>query len=169
MHSGAFGLPRCIGHELSFSATTVRPTLNSTSTAIAVLTALTLSMPASAQKLYRCGNQFSQTPCSGEAVGQALPNGAIKATLGDGMQGGGATCGKALLKTLSLPDTHTAEIESATRGKAATIEFANQPIVARTFDVSIAMRNGLGSKVGTRSATCFVSEDEQRVLKLTPR
>ncbi len=145
----------------------MRLTLGSTPTLLLMLVASTCSTQAFAQKLYRCGNQFSQTPCSGEAVGKALPSAAIT-TSGDGKQGV-TTCSKAFIQSLSLPDSHSAEVESATRGKAAAIEYANQPMVARTIDVSVSVRNGLGSKVGARNATCYLSEDEQRVLKFTPR
>lgn len=144
----------------------VRLTLFPTPTTLLLSGALLLSTPAFGQKLYRCGNNFSQTPCSSDGTGKTLPNAAI-ATSTENKQGV-SSCGKAMIKLLNLPDTHSADIEAATRGKTTTIEYAGQPMVARTVAISVSVRNALGTKLGLRSATCYLSEDEQRVLKLTP-
>ncbi len=130
-----------------------------------VLAALALhSLPAAAQKLYRCGNSFSQTPCAADAISKPLPNDTVKGG-GDTKQGHNA-CVEMMRKSLNLPDSHTVTIESAKRGKTETIQYAEQTLVARTYIVSAAIRNAMGNKTGEQTTMCYLSEDEQRVLKV---
>ncbi len=131
-----------------------------------VTAALLSGGTAFAQKLYRCGNNFSQTPCSGEATGKPLPSAANSVTVN--ADKGLNACTSAVLVNMDVPTTHRASIESAVRGKSASISYANQPVVARSYLVSVAIRDAVGSKVGAKAVNCYLSEDEQRVLKVEP-
>jgi hypothetical protein len=143
------------------------------SRAIAVaLLALAMS-PLLAQTLHRCGNTFSQTPC-GEGTTSALRagSGPVAATAAPNASGvavapGAKVCADAAVGQLGLPPGFSSVVRSAKRGPAEAIKFANDTLVTRTWDVTVGVHNGAGTPVDVQSVRCNLSEDEQRVLKLT--
>ncbi|GGC97266.1 DUF4124 domain-containing protein [Undibacterium terreum] len=58
-------------------------------------------------------------------------------------------------------------IESIKKGNSAAIEYMNGKVYAKTYYLKISERTASGAYTGTRSYTCHVSEDEQRILKVT--
>lgn len=127
------------------------------------LLALAMSPLLAQSKLYRCGNNFSQTPCGSDAAVKPVPNPAVsvggQATLGT------QVCTLEILKSMASPPGFTATVVSAKRGPAETIKYADEALVTRTYDVTVAVHNPMGTMVGTQSMRCNLSEDEQRVLK----
>jgi hypothetical protein len=139
------------------------------------LLALAMS-PLLAQTLHRCGNTFSQTPC-GEGTTSTLRagSGAVATPAVPGSSGtaavapGAKVCIDAAMGQLGLPPGFTPVVRSAKRAPAEAIKFANDTIVARTWDVTVSVHNAAGSQVDVQSARCHLSEDEQRVLKLSTK
>jgi hypothetical protein len=121
--------------------------------------------PVFGQKLYRCGNSFSQTPCGADAVAVGKTKPASTSPVSTTQ--GAIVCAKAVQHKLDLPPGHTAAVEYSKRGPAETITYADQPIVTRTVNVTVVVRNAMGANVGQTNAMCNVSEDEQRVLKMS--
>lgn len=132
-----------------------------------MLACLLLPALASAQQLYRCGNTFSQTPCASDAAAVRLPppGGGQAATAGSG---GGQACGSAAMSALSRSDGSTLRVDAIEGGTSEVIQYAQQPMISRKYRVKVVSVAPTGVSLGERSMTCFLSEDGQRVLKLTP-
>jgi hypothetical protein len=147
--------------------------------AVAVaLLAVALS-PLMAQTLHRCGNTFSQTPCgegttSGLRVGSgahpvasATP-GSVAGTsvAGPALSPAAQMCAQTALSQLALGPGFTTQVRSAARGPTEAIKYANDTIVARSWNLALSVHNAGGAQVAAHALRCHVSEDEQRVLKV---
>jgi hypothetical protein len=129
--------------------------------AAALLTLLTPST-ASAQKLYRCGSNFSQVPCDKTTEGTPMANTAVPEAR-DAKKGVEA-CAQAAMSR--LPSDTLGTLESSKAGPAAVIQYHNQPMVTRIHHVTLMVRSTDGVRLGQRNFTCNLSEDEQRVLQI---
>lgn len=58
-------------------------------------------------------------------------------------------------------------IESIKKGNSAAIEYMDSKVYAKTYYLKVSEKTASGAYVRTRSYTCHVSEDEQRILKIT--
>jgi hypothetical protein len=130
--------------------------------AATVLMLLTPST-ASAQKLYRCGNNFSQVPCDKVTEGTPMAAAAAPEATRDAKKGTDV-CAQAAISQLGSDQIGT--LESSKAGPAAVIRYLDQPMVTRTQRVTLMVRTTDGVRLGQRGFTCNLSEDEQRVLQI---
>jgi hypothetical protein len=121
-----------------------------------------LPTSASAQKLYRCGNTFSQTPCGADAAAVRVP-GAAAPTTASGSPG--QVCAQQVVASLSA-NGGTARIDSVASAGTEVIQYANQPIAAHLYAVTLTRLDAKGREQGQVSVQCYLSEDDQRVLKV---
>jgi hypothetical protein len=118
---------------------------------------------ALAQKLYRCGNNFSQVPCDKVTEGTPMAATAAPEAARDAKKAPDV-CAQAAMAQLSSDQMGT--LESSQAGPAAVIQYLNQPMVTRTQRVTLMVRTTEGVRLGQRGFTCHLSEDAQRVLQI---
>ncbi len=128
------------------------------------LIAITVALPALAQPVYRCGNTYSQVPCNAEA--KPVPITSAAAPDQPKAQYGAGLCAAHAPALLRFPDPPSTRINSVKKAPAELIQYAGQPIVARQYVMSINAKNRSGAYDGERPYVCFLSEDEQRILKI---
>jgi hypothetical protein len=117
---------------------------------------------ASAQKLYRCGSNFSQVPC--DKTTEGTPMAAAATPVARDAKKGADVCAQAAMGQLGGDSVGT--LESSKAGPAAVIQYHNQPMVTRMQHVTLMVRSTDGVRLGQRNFTCNLSEDEQRVLQI---
>ena len=108
---------------------------------------------AHGQTVYRCGNSYSQTPCATEAKAVQLGPSAAPERPAD-MPTGKALCIAFATQFLTLSAADAARV-TAVKGPATVIQYAGQPMAVHQFNV----------RAEGRSYLCFLSGDENRVLK----
>ena len=130
----------------------------------AVLLALAaLSASASAQKMYRCGSTYSQTPCGPAATVTHAPTDA--AVDNAGVSQAGAACTAHAPRLLDVPDPAALRVLSTSAGRAEVIQYSGQAVVARRYELRISTVSPAGVWLAARTYSCFLSEDQQRILK----
>ena len=132
-----------------------------------VLTAFTimaLPLPATSQTLYRCGNQFSQTPCSKDAPAARLRSSAAPDR--PETPGGKDLCIAQASKMLGFNEPQPEVFDSVSKMPAQVIQYAGTPIAAKSYWLQSRGRVHQGLMVPAISLECFLSDDEQRLLKL---
>ncbi|HZE91127.1 MAG TPA: hypothetical protein VE029_05360 [Rhizobacter sp.] len=126
------------------------------------------SLPALclAQPLYKCGNTYSQTPCAPDATTKRIATGAAP----DQPQAshGKDLCASAGVALMQFPDPDSTQLKSVNKAPSEVIQYAGQPVAAHRFDMLINTKNGYGAYTGERLYPCYLSEDEQRVLRVDP-
>jgi hypothetical protein len=115
--------------------------------------------------LYRCGNTYSQVPCSADARTASVPTGAAP-DLAAGPTGA-EVCAAHALRMLGAESVLAGRLESSQRGPAEVIQYAGQPLATRTWRVTLAVRTVEGLAAGHRAFRCHLSEDERRVLRIS--
>jgi hypothetical protein len=128
--------------------------------------ALTLSFGGSvcAQTMYRCGNQYSQTPCGKDAEAKRLPGSAAPDS--GATRDGKALCMAVAPTRLGLADPESARFEAVEKSADTVIQHAGQPIPAKTYLMAINSKGPYGVYLGAQRYACHLSQDEQRVLKI---
>jgi hypothetical protein len=133
-----------------------------------VLLALVLVVSTSAYSdtLYRCGNEYSQTPCSGDAkkVRLSSANGADETAT----EGGNSVCERDLVKWVKFMDPYSIKIESVAKPKGEIIDFADTRMSVWNHVVYVNAKNSYGAYSGTKAYNCYTSMDKQRILKVVP-
>jgi hypothetical protein len=125
---------------------------------------LGLGGTVSAQTMYRCGNQYSQTPCGNDAQAKRLP---ASAAPDRGAEGDGKTLCMAVAPTrLGLADPESARFEAVEKSADTVIQHAGQPIAAKTYLMLINPKGPYGAYLGASLYACHLSQDEQRILKI---
>jgi hypothetical protein len=134
---------------------------------VAITSMAVLPGVSSSQPLYRCGNKYSQTPCDSDAKPARILNGAAP----DQAQGayGKDLCISEAPQKLGFPDPESTRFLSVTKGPAEVIKYADQPIVAHKYLMTINTKNAYGAYAGEQSYVCFLTEDEHRVFKIEPQ
>jgi hypothetical protein len=135
----------------------------------AALSLLSLLRPGivQAQQLYRCGNTFSQTPCAPDAKAQSVRAGAAA----DKVEGlsGYDLCASVAPKAAGFPEPDTAQVQPAGDRKSEVIQYAGQPTAAFRYDLNVNAKTVYGVMSGPQAYSCWVSEDQRRVLQLKRR
>lgn len=128
---------------------------------------LAATAPAGAQTLYRCGNTYSQTPCAADAASARMSSSAPP----DAAPGaaGRELCASDGVARLGLPDPEAVRVRSVTRAGTEVIQYAGKPIAARHYVLVLNAKNAQGGYDGDRRYSCYLSEDERRVLQVGPR
>lgn len=117
---------------------------------------LLLALPATAQTLYRCGNTYSQTPCSDQA--QRLRVYAASAPQAVAGPRGFALC------AAKLPAELSARAQPLGKRRTEVIPYAGQPMQALRFDLQVLPEGGHPAQ----RYACWLSEDQARLLQFEP-
>lgn len=123
---------------------------------------LVISFAASAGTLYRCGNTFSQIPCGNNAQAVQVQGGEVGKSAVSPEQAK-HVCVNDLRKWVPFPDPDNLKIESMSRGTPEIIEYAGTKLMARRYELRVNLANAAPG----RNYSCFVSEDNQRILKIS--
>ena len=133
---------------------------------LAVLATTAPPLPTTAQTLYRCGNQFSQTPCSKDAPPARIRSSAAPDR--PETPGGKDLCIAQASKMLGFTEPQPEVFDSVNKMPAQVIQYAGTPIAAKTYLLQSRGRVHQGLLVPELSLACFLSDDEQRLLQLEP-
>ena len=146
----------------------LRPIHRRTWHGIAVLLAMA-AFPAlaSAQQMYRCGSTYSQTPCGPTATATRTPSD-VPPDKAAGSQAG-AACTAQAPQLLNVPDPTALRVLSTSASRAEVIQYSGQPVVALRYDLRISTVSPAGVWLAARAYSCFLSEDQQRILKFEIR
>jgi hypothetical protein len=111
----------------------------------------------SAQTLYKCGNTYSQTPCSDTAQPvRVFTTPAPKAEPG---ARGFALC------AAQLPAEDAARARQQGTRRVEVIRYADQPLSAQRFDLVLPPQE---AGAPTARYACWLSEDQARLLQFEP-
>ena len=131
---------------------------------LAALSTMALPLPATSQTLYRCGNQFSQTPCSKDAPATRMRSSAAPDR--PETPGGKDLCIAQASTMLGFAEPQPELFDSAKKMPAQVIQYAGTPIAAKKYFLQSRGRIHQGVLVPALSLECYLSDDEQRLLKL---
>jgi hypothetical protein len=122
------------------------------------------SVHAQQPKLHRCGNTFSQTPCEyGGASITVKPS--TSAPTAERSKAGLQLCSNDIAMRIGATDARPVQVRAVGERKAEVITFAGTPTVAYRYDFGVAMRQPGALLEGMSTWTCWVSEDQARVLR----
>ncbi|MFO1340634.1 MAG: hypothetical protein U1F53_20840 [Burkholderiaceae bacterium] len=123
---------------------------------------------AVAQTMYRCGNTFSQKPCGDSATAVKVPGASASSAASPGATSpGGSTSQAACTRAaIGARPSERLRVESVEFGGTDVIQYAGSAVAAKVYRISLAETAADGSSLGYRSATCYMSEDGQRVLRV---
>jgi hypothetical protein len=132
------------------------------------LLSLLLCATAAVAQTYKCGNAYSQVPCSGQPQAPISKDGAPKLPAASDKPAlkGAALCRDEAPKMANLMDPYSARVERVGDAQPAVIQIGQQPIEAKRFDVYINSKNRFGAYTGAVPYACIVSIDERRVLNV---
>jgi hypothetical protein len=116
--------------------------------------------------MYRCGSTYSQTPCGPTATATRTPSD-IPADKAAGSQG--AACAAQAPHLLNVPDPAALRVLYSSASRAEVIQYSGQPVVALRYDLSISTVSPAGVWLAARAFSCYLSEDQQRILKFEVR
>jgi hypothetical protein len=122
--------------------------------------------PAAAQTLYRCGNEFSQTPCSKDAPATRMRSSSAPERAET--PGGKELCIAEASKVLGFNEPQPDLFDSVTKAPAQVIQYAGTPIAAKTYVLQNRDRVQQGLLVPAQSLVCHLSDGERRLLRLAP-
>lgn len=117
-----------------------------------------------AQTLYRCGNTYSQTPCAADAAPARISAGAAPDAASASQ--GSTVCANEGVAQMRFPDPESTRILSVSRAGTEVIQYAGKPLAARRYNLTLNTKGPSGAYLGERVYTCYLSEDERRVLKV---
>jgi len=125
------------------------------------------AISVAAQPMYRCGSTYSQTPCDPTAKATRT----FADVLPDRPAGSqaGATCAAQAIQLLNVPDPAALRVLSTSESRAEVIQYSGQPVVALRYDLNISTVSSAGVWLAARPYSCFLSEDQQRILKFESR
>ena len=117
----------------------------------------------SAQQMYKCGSTYSQTPCGPDAAPRPMSSGAAP----DSPPGlsGYKLCAAAARKYYSAPEPESARIQPMGQRKSEVLQYAGTTIAAHRYDLSIDAKTEYGVYSGMRPYSCWLSEDQRRLLQ----
>lgn len=119
--------------------------------------------PVAAQQLYRCGNTYSQTPCSAEARPARLFQGQAPEKAPGPV--GFDLCAAAAGAKASASEPGSVRVQPLGARVSEVIQFAGQPLSAHRYDLAVDARAAYGASAGPVAYSCWVSEDQARVLQ----
>lgn len=132
----------------------------------APLLCLTLAMPlVQAQTVYRCGNTVSQTPCGPDAQVRQLPSAGPKASAPAALKGQ-ALCTEFAIQHSGTPDPASARVKLLQPRRAEVIRYADQPVAAYRYDLSVDVKTAHDLYIGPQRYSCWLSEDQARLLQM---
>lgn len=132
-----------------------------------ILAASGATTAAHAQKVYQCGKTFSQTPCAADAVERRLPSAGDREAA-DGANPKHDVCAAAAVRATGTLEPETARVRPRSERSMETVEYAGQTLPAVRVDLDVSAKNEHGMFALNRSVTCWLSEDQRRILKMSP-
>jgi hypothetical protein len=139
--------------------------------ALFAISLLVASAAGAAQTMYRCGNTFSQTPCSGQAGSAPAPRADAGAPAAPGATARtrAAPCLAEAAQRVGVADAAALRVGPITGPRVQAIDVRGSKLVVRTYEFSALARNAYGGEAAGAAFTCHLSEDEQRVVQLVER
>jgi hypothetical protein len=133
---------------------------------LGAVAAMLLATGAHAQKMYRCANVYSQTPCGSadQKEVSTLRHETQATPLADGAK---AECQRQLLQQVKFNDPESVRIESVSRGQADVFTIKGLRIEGRPYQMMVNAKNSNGGYPGATPFQCIVSLDERKVLQIT--
>lgn len=123
--------------------------------------------PAAAQPMYRCGNAYSQTPCAADAQAVKIHADAVPDS---GPGAAGLTlCAATAAKTLGSAEPDSARTQLLAPRRSEPLLFAGQTLSAHHYELSVDVKLPNGGHSGPVAFSCWLSEDQARVLQFGPR
>lgn len=124
-------------------------------------------LAAEAQQVYRCGNTFSQAPCSADAQ----PTRVVPANTPDKPAGlsGFELCAATAKGAVQSPEPESARVAPFGERRTEVISYAGKDVAARRFDLTVDAKTQFGVYSGPVAYSCWLSEDQARVLQFGPR
>lgn len=132
--------------------------------AVCVLLLVGPGAGAMAQPMYRCGNTYSQIPCDKAAEPVRVFQDAKKAPPA-GLRGK-ELCKASVPASMNLKDPYSAKVETLGAPTPEVIKYAEEPIVAKRYDVAMNAKNSYGAYTGIKVYFCYLSDDEMRLLRV---
>jgi hypothetical protein len=125
--------------------------------------------PAFAQTVYRCGNTISQTPCSPDAEAKRVLGVPPAPASRPASPIGQALCAEAALQQTGTPEPASARVTQLAPRRVEVIRYANQSLAAFRFELAVDAKTAYGLYGGPQHFSCWLSEDQARVLQLQAR
>ena len=138
--------------------------------AFGLATALFLGLagPVCAQKVFKCGNTYSHIPCASDAAVKPVYGGQAP----DKPAGltGYELCAAEAPGYVNSPEPGSTRIRALGPSTAEAIRYAGSSIVAHRHDLGVELKLQQGSGYsGSVTYSCWVSEDQRRILQFTAR
>lgn len=132
-----------------------------------LLGSLTLASVAHSQQLYKCGNTYSQTPCATDAKPTRLHQGAApeKPPGASGFE----LCALEAKSAVGTPEPESARVRQVQQRVSEVIQYSGQPLSSHRYDLTVDARTQHGVFSGPVAYSCWLSEDQARVLQFGPR
>ncbi|HEY4083547.1 MAG TPA: hypothetical protein VGM81_22900 [Burkholderiaceae bacterium] len=128
-----------------------------------------LAVPACAQQMYKCGSTYSQTPCASDAeLKRARPDAVADKPASVGPIGY-ELCASSAPHMVGSPEPESARVQRMGEVHTDVINYAGKSVAARRYDLSVDFKTTYGVYSGPRAYSCWISEDERRVLQFAPR
>jgi len=127
------------------------------------LLVLLLAGVAQSQTVYRCGNQFSQTPCAADA--QARPNAGVAPAVAASGPRGFALCTAEAMRRLQPPEPASTRVLQLGERRTEVIRYADRSLAAPRYELSADVKTAYGLYGGPLRFACWLSEDQARVLR----
>jgi hypothetical protein len=118
-------------------------------------------------QVYRCGSTYSQTPCAPDATAKNIRPGAA-VTRGPGMWGYELCAARAPSETGS-PEPETARVRQVGDRRIEVIQFAGRPVAAHRYDLHVQAKTANGVYGAPVIYSCWLSEDQARLLEFARR
>lgn len=135
--------------------------------AVWLLAVFALAPSASAQQMYRCGNTYSQTPCAADARPARLHQGAAP-DKAPGLSGFDL-CAATATGAVGTPEPQSARVQPLGQRVAEVIQYAGQPLATHRYDLTVDAKTPNGVFAGPVAYSCWLSEDQARVLQFGRR
>jgi hypothetical protein len=125
------------------------------------------TLPVQAQTMYRCGNTYSQTPCSADAKAAKVSPGEApdKAARLQGYE----LCAAAAPGKAATPEPESARVQPLGQRVSEVIQYAGQPLSTHRYDLTVDAKSQYGVYTGPVAYSCWVSEDQARILQFGRR
>lgn len=122
---------------------------------------------AHAEKLYRCGNTFSQVPCGpnekevrarSDVLADSAPGGADRA---EAMK---AACVDWIRNVPAWKDRESVKISGLRRGRFLVHSIDGEPTMVVTYLALVNGKNSYGGYTGEKSFVCYANQQETKII-----
>lgn len=136
-------------------------------TSAVILLIIVFSSNASHAQVYKCGNSFSQTPCSNEAKQlsgitskPSEPNNQHKART----ENIKAECDRWIRSLPGWKDPDSVKHDGIFRGKQEVRNIHGTPLIVVPYYASVNAKNSYGAYAGARPYVCYANQGETRII-----